>query len=100
MAEHLRYEGAVVEAKTTPGAFTCELLDLNAPSAVKQRSLILEIIQHCQTTKAELLQLKKAINKKRVSGTATKSTAGADLEMLDAGIKKMEAIVTQLAGVN
>lgn len=44
MFSHLRFEGATVRARSRPGQFTSDLLDLNDPSAVSFRQFVLDVI--------------------------------------------------------
>ncbi|HVW63471.1 MAG TPA: hypothetical protein VHB01_00530 [Nitrosospira sp.] len=98
MASHLRYNAETIDAKTTQGAFTRDLLDLNDPKLVQQRKLMIKMIQICQANLEESKQMKKVINRKLKKGTISASHAEKQIVRLEGLVAEMEETLKQLIG--
>ena len=97
MAQHLRYNAGRVETKTKAGEFTLELLDLNAPDAVRRRKLMIKAVQVFQRNKAYLLQTREELQKQQKSMSSLHVSV-AELRQLDVDLKEIDEAIKQLIG--
>ena len=98
MARHLRYNAGCVETRTKAGEFTRELLDLNAPDAVRRRNLMATAIQVFQRTKTYLLKTREKLLKQQKSNVSTSSVSVTELKQLDIDLKEIDAAINQMIG--
>jgi uncharacterized protein (TIGR02646 family) len=98
MAQHLRYNAGRVETRTKAGEFTRELLDLNAPDAVRRRNLMATAIQVFQSTKSYLLKTREKLLKQQKSNVSSPSVSVAELRQLDIDLKEIDAAINQMIG--
>lgn len=96
MFRHLRYVQGKVEAKSSQGKFTEELLDLNDPAVVTYRENILHMISVLEANQAELKKIAELVERKRASGELPADVADQDLAQINADLAKTTSSLQML----
>ena len=98
MFDHLRFNGAVVDAKSSPGRVALEILDLNDPESLQFREFILSIIQLCKEKRAVLVQKREKAAKKVRAGTLDSAVAVQANREIDSCIADLDSQLRRLRG--
>lgn len=98
MFAHLRFQRASVEAKTTSGEFTLELLDLNDPESLNYRKFVLETIAIYEKKRNELQVFATQIRSKRDAGEILLSDADHALAKIELDLEKTSMNLLRLSG--
>lgn len=98
MFKHLRFTGAVVEAKSEAGEVAEQLLDLNEPEAVAYRQFILDALDTYAAKKAELEETIAQLTLKRDDGSVSRQAADSALAVLERDLASVDASLARLAG--
>jgi hypothetical protein len=98
MYKHLRFNGPVVEVKSTAGQVARELLDLNDPEAVAYRKFILEAIETYSKKKTALENTRQQLTQLRAQGSVSVVDADAGLASLDHDLNIVTTNLARLAG--
>jgi hypothetical protein len=75
MFAHLRYNGAVVEAKSDAGKFSVYLLDLNGEVVVGWRAGVLSAVAALRAQGARILSVRRSVDRRSKAGTLTQAEA-------------------------
>ena len=98
MFKHLRFNGAVVEAKSLAGWVAEELLDLNDPETVAYRKFVLDLLDTFTAKKATLEQTQVEVAKLRDCGAIPLSDAESALSSIEEKLVQVNANLDRLAG--
>ena len=98
MFKHLRFNGAVVEARSKAGEVAEALLDLNDPEATAYRRFILDALDTYAAKKAELEKAHADVGRLRDSGSIPLQDANAALTTLQRDLAQVDANLSRLAG--
>jgi len=98
MTKHLRYADAKVEAVSDVGQFTIELLDLNDPTVVEFRELILHQIDLLEEKISEVERKLKLVVKRRNTGALTPEKAQDATERLTGLLAQHQTMLGRLDG--
>lgn len=98
MFRHLRFKGAVVEARTEDGAFACDLLDLNSQDVVEFRNAILVAIEATTARLNELGKLILSVKDRLSNGLLDQAKADEAIEKINVEIEKANRALLRLSG--
>ena len=98
MFEHLRFKGAVVEARSTAGGVALKILDLNDPASIEFREFVLATVQTWEDKKAQLLSKREKAAKKLKAGAMSVQIASAAMAELDVEVAKADKWLKILSG--
>jgi hypothetical protein len=98
MTKHLRYAAAKVEAVSEVGKFALELLDLNDPTVVQYRELVLHQIDLLEEKIAEIERKIKLALKRRNVGLMTRERAQEAIERLNELLERQRSMLGRLDG--
>lgn len=98
MFEHLRFKGAVVEARSSAGRVALETLDLNDPESLQFREFISATIDLWKKNRATLLQKRENAAKRVKAGTMTAAFAAQATMEIDARLATVDVWLKRLMG--
>ena len=98
MFEHLRFNGAAVEARSSAGRVALEMLDLNDPESLQFREFILSTIDLYEEKRAALVQKRDSAAKRVKAGTMTAAVAAQATAEIDNSIATVDVFLNKLAG--
>lgn len=98
MFQHLRFNRATIETRSTAGAFAEALMDLNDPDAVTYRTMILDMITKYEGERVEVKKALLQVRVKRTEGTETADAADQAIAKLDARLVMVNGNLNRLVG--
>lgn len=98
MFAHLRFNGAIVEEKSSAGAIAKEILDLNDPESVSYREFIIGTVELWQLKRADLLHKVSKVDKLLRAGTMSTVDADSARNEINAELVKVDKNLALLSG--
>jgi hypothetical protein len=98
MFAHLRFRGAVVEARTSAGQVALETLDLNDPATLQFREFVLATIVMWQEKRAAFLAKRAKADKKVRSGAMPAAIGAQAMAEIDAEVANVDKYLKMLTG--
>lgn len=98
MWNHLRFTAETVTARTKPGLFALELLDLNDPETLGFRRFVLRTLETAKSKIAEVNATAKKVRKAIASGAVTAAEGEKDLADLEVQRIAWASDVARLTG--
>lgn len=98
MIQHLKYQGAKVEAKSVAGDFTLRLLDLNNPDLMRYREGMLVMVEAAEATRKKAQQVLQDLTELRALGKANGAAIDSAIAQAQTKVQKVDSALRTLSG--